>query len=97
MASTLKSGRGAYRIALAAPPEEDGADLLLTIALERADGIERFALRCRVARPQEESTGGTEALLEAIGAQIERDFEQIREAALKSIRTERKLLELALS
>ncbi len=67
---------------------------MLTLALERADGVERVVLRCRIAAafiPNE--TDATE-LLARLKPWFEREFEQTREAALKSIRSERRLHEI---
>jgi len=68
---------------------------VLTISLERADGIEKVALRCRIANALPGSSDSPEQLIERITPWLEREFEQTREAALKSIRTERKLLEIS--
>ena len=99
MAVNLRTGRGLYHLDSAAVPETSGNDLILTLALARADGIERVVFRCRIggalfdnARPS-----ASDRLIERIAPSIEREFEIIREAALKSIRSERKLFEIALS
>ena len=68
---------------------------MLTISLDRADGIEKVALRCRIANVLLSSSGSPEMLIERITPWLEREFEQTREAALKSIRTERQLLEIS--
>ena len=68
---------------------------MLTISLDRADGIEKVALRCRIANALPSSSDSPEKLIERITPWLEREFEQTREAALKSIRTERKLLEIS--
>ena len=92
MPITLKTGRGAYTLKLAAPTERAADAIVLTIALDRADGIERVAFRCRIAT---ELAGDApdEALAERLAWWIERDFEMTRETALKTIRTERRLHE----
>lgn len=77
-----------------APLEEGPGEIALTAALERADGVERVVLRFRVVRDQLDPPPATEPFLARLGPWIEREFEQTREAALKSIRTERKLLEI---
>jgi hypothetical protein len=96
MASELRTGRGAYHLALAAPPEIDANEIVLTLALERADGIERVVFRCRINRALIDSASAPDA--DAIAARlapwIEREFEATREAALKSIRSERRLHEI---
>jgi hypothetical protein len=99
MTVDLKTGRGVYHLDLAAPPEAAGSDLILPLVLARADGIERVVFRCRIEgvlagdAPQP-SIG---ELIERIAPSIQRDFDILREAALKSIRSERKLLEISLS
>jgi hypothetical protein len=90
----LRTGRGVYRLSAAAPVEHRGDALVLTLTLERADGIERIGFHCRVSATAEESTPA-EQLIAQLAPLIEREFEQIREAALKTIRTERRLLETA--
>jgi hypothetical protein len=68
---------------------------VLTLSLERADGIEKVALRCRIATALLSSSDSPEKLIERIAPWLEREFEQTREAALKSIRTEHKLHEIS--
>jgi len=77
---------------LAAPTERSGDAIVLTIALDRADGIERVAFKCRVAA-ELAASASDEALAERLAQWIERDFEMTRETALKTIRTERRLHE----
>jgi hypothetical protein len=99
VAQSIKSGRGTYQLKSAAAPERAAGTWTLTIALERADGIEKIAMRCRVAAPAENQGGesaAVEKLLQHIAPRIERDFEHLREEALKSIRAERRLFEVAL-
>ena len=96
MAVLVNTGRGPYVLGLAPGAETDADEHVLTLALERTDGIERFAIRCRVS-PGIQPPESAEAMITRIGVQIGRDFETIREAALKSIRTERKLFEITLA
>ncbi|MGA8640990.1 MAG: hypothetical protein WB650_03740 [Candidatus Binatus sp.] len=91
----MKTARGIYVIASARPLERNADAVVLTLSLERADGIEKVALRCRIATSLIGATDSPEKLIERIAAWLEREFEQTREAALKSIRTERKLLEIS--
>ncbi|WP_422303866.1 hypothetical protein [Candidatus Binatus sp.] len=95
MPTTLKTARGIYVIASARPLERNADAVVLTLSLERANGIEKVALRCRIATSLIGATDSPEKLIERIAAWLEREFEQTREAALKSIRTERKLLEIS--
>lgn len=64
------------------------------LSLERADGIERVVFRCRVAEVLLAPGGAPDVIPERIVSWVEREFEQTREAALKSIRSEQKLFEL---
>jgi hypothetical protein len=91
----LKTGRGIYAIASAGPLERNADAVVLTLSLERADGIEKVALRFRIATSLIGGGDSPEKLIERITPWLEREFEQTREAALKSIRTERKLLEIS--
>jgi hypothetical protein len=90
----LNTARGNYAIASARPLERTADHVLLTLSLERADGIEKVSLRCRIATSLIGTADSPEKLIERIAPWLEREFEQTREAALKSIRTERKLLEI---
>ncbi len=91
----IKSSRGIYRLKLARGAERLCGDVLLTLILERSDGLETVAFRCRVAPALAGSEFPDSALLlERLGSWLERDFEETREAALKSIRGEGKLLEV---
>ncbi|HTT76477.1 MAG TPA: hypothetical protein VMF50_10935 [Candidatus Binataceae bacterium] len=94
----LKTARGIYHLDLAAQPETAGDDLILPLALARADGIERVVFRCRIERAlaQGSLAPSIGRLIESVAPALERDFEIVREAALKSIRSERKLLEISL-
>lgn len=95
MPTTLKTARGIYAIASARPPERTADAVVLTLSLERADGIEKVALRFRIATALLGAADSPEKLIERIAPWLEREFEQTREAALKSIRTERRLLEIS--
>jgi hypothetical protein len=105
LAVPLNTSRGLYQLSSAAPPTSENGAVLLTLAIERADGIEKVVFRCRVAEGLLQSSrvasravelGGPEieGLLKLLSPWLEREFEQVREAALKSIRTERKPFEL---
>jgi hypothetical protein len=91
----LNTARGIYAIVNARPIERTADAMVLTLSLERADGIEKIALRCRIASGLIGATDSPEKLIERIAPLLESEFEQTREAALKSIRTERKLLEIS--
>ena len=68
--------------------------MIFALSLERADGIERVVFRCRVAEALLVLDEAPDAIPERIASWVEREFEQTREAALKSIRSERKLFEV---
>lgn len=90
----LKTARGLYNLALATEPQMVPGGTLLTLSIERCDGIEKVALQCRV----DGTLAGSLALdemLAKVARWIERDFEMTREYALKSIRSERKLMVLS--
>jgi hypothetical protein len=95
--TTIKTGRGLYAIVIARPIERGADSVVLTLSLERADGIEKVAFRYRVATalPGAVDSDSPDRLLERIAPWLEREFEQTREAALKSIRTEHRLLEIS--
>ena len=99
MSVNLKTARGLYHLVLAATAEKVDADVVLPLALVRADGIERVVFRCRIEGELKGYTtvSSIDAVIERIAPSIEREFEAVREAALKSIRSEGKLLEIALS
>jgi hypothetical protein len=91
----LNTGRGIYALVNARPIERTADAVVLTLSLERADGIEKVALRCCIATSLIGATDSPEKLIERIAPWLEREFEQTREAALKSIRTEHKLHEIS--
>lgn len=91
MSLEIQSARGPYRISLAKAPESFPDAILLTLSFERLDGIEKVALQFRIARAIVEIPE-PESMLARLAPWIERDFEMTREAALKSIRSERKLM-----
>ena len=95
MPTALKTSRGIYTIASVGALERTADSVVLTLSLERADGIEKVALRFRIATSLIGAADSPEKLIERIAPWMEHEFEQTREAALKSIRTERKLLEIS--
>ncbi len=80
---------------LTGAPERLPDAVAVTLALERADGIEKLVLRCRIAASLLGGAHAADAIVEKLKPWIEREFEMTREYALKSIRSERKLLELS--
>lgn len=89
----LRTNRGIYRVNLTSATDSTAAQHVLTLAMERADGIERVALQCSIARDL--SSDSPEELTIRLIPWIERHFEETREAALKCIRAERKLFVVA--
>jgi hypothetical protein len=96
MGFELRTGRGIYRLAVAAAPEINANEIVLTLALERADGVERVVFRCRIERALvgEAAAADADAIAAQLAPWIEREFESTREAALKSIRSERRMHEI---
>jgi hypothetical protein len=94
----LKTSRGNYRLTLAEEAERASGQIFLTLAMEHAGGLEKFAFRCRVAQALLQKIGISEAsaICSRLSGWLERDFEAVREAALKSIRAERRLAEFNL-
>jgi hypothetical protein len=92
----INTGRGLYRLSLAAPPAVSADDITLTLSFERVDGLERVGFLCMVARGIVPDSGepDTDAILSRLTLWFEREFEQTREAALKSLRSERKPLRM---
>ena len=93
MAVEISTARGPYRIVEAAPAEVGVNAVVLTLAFERADGIERVVFRCRIDSTLAGASTPAD-LITRMRPWFDREFEIIREAALKSIRAERKLHEI---
>jgi hypothetical protein len=96
MSIKIETGRGIYQLKSAAPIERSENSIVLTLSLERADGIEKVAFRCRIATAilSADDLDAPDKLIELLGPWIKRDFEMTRETALKTIRSERRLLEI---
>ena len=83
---------------LAARPTITADEVTLTLSFERADGLERVGFLCTIARAlagaSDDPNSGPEAgaILARLVPWFEREFEQTREAALRSLRSERKPL-----
>lgn len=92
MSVELNTTRGRYRLKLAAPPRNTSDEVILSLACERADGLERVGFLCSVARElvDADERGDSGVLLERVAPWFEREFEHTRETALKSIRTDRR-------
>ncbi|HYA35092.1 MAG TPA: hypothetical protein VEF03_05705 [Candidatus Binataceae bacterium] len=95
---TIKTSRGDYKIAIAAPIERQADAVVATIAMERADGIEKIVLRARIANDllaADANSDDSSSIIDRLGPWFARDFEMTRENALKSIRGERRIFEIA--
>jgi len=81
---------------LAAPSAVTADEVTLTLSFERADGLERVGFLCAIAREILETAAeaDADATLLRLAPWFEREFEQTREAALKSLRSERRPLVL---
>jgi len=90
MDKLLATSRGSYRLIIVETVAA-GAGAIATISLEHSGGLEKFAFRCRIEKTLEAESVRLRSLLEPW---LEKNFESVREAALKSIRTERRLAEL---
>lgn len=76
-----------------APAEISADGVVLTLAFERGDGIERVVFRCRID-PALAASSAPADVIARMRQWLEREFEMTREAALKSIRSARKLHEI---
>ena len=95
MAVSIKTGRGDYLLKTAAPDQRDAKVILLTLVLERRDGIERVAFRCRLAAGLVDPTTNAEVIMRRLAPWLEREFEMTRESALKTIRSEHRMFEMS--
>lgn len=91
MDELLATPRGSYRLTLVERVAA-GTECLVTISLEQSAGVEKFAFRCRLEQVLGDASAAQ--LRALLRPWLEKNFEQVREAALKSIRTERRLAEL---
>jgi hypothetical protein len=94
MATEIATARGIYRLSAAAPLETTDDSIILTLAMERADGIERVVIRYRIGRQLISEPADAEMIIERLKGWLAREFETTREAALKTIRSERRLHEI---
>src|SRR5271155_5189284 len=92
----LNTARGTYRLTVAEQSVPADGSWILTLAAEHQGGLEKFAFRCRIAQPLLQGTSAvadSSAACARLAGWLERQFEQVREAALKSIRSARRLAE----
>jgi hypothetical protein len=97
MSATIKTARGVYAIKIAVPIDHADDFSVVTLGLERADGIEKIALKIRIADSllMSAQIDTPEKIVARLAPWLEREFEQTREGALKAIRTEQRLLEIS--
>ena len=95
MAVSIKTSRGDYSLSTGAPDQRDARAIVLTLVLERRDGIERVAFRCRLAAGLVDPTTNAEVIMRRLAPWLEREFEMTRENALKTIRSEHRMMEIA--
>ena len=91
----FNTGRGPYRLSLASAPPAPTEGITVALVYERIDGLERVGFLCTIAPDLAVGAGepgNAEKILERVAPWFERQFEQTREAALKSLRAERKPL-----
>ena len=90
----IVTGRGVYHLSAAGPLECSHDSILLMLAMERADSIERDVTRWRIAKDLIGDSPAAEAIIEKLTSWLLREFERTREAALKAVRSERRLHEI---
>jgi hypothetical protein len=88
----LKTARGVYRLSVAEEAWSDGGACTVTLAAEHAGGLEKFGFRCRIAESLAASRD-KQALGARLAGWLEGNFEAVREAALKAVRSEHRLAE----
>lgn len=90
--SLLNTARGTYRLSLV-EAATDADTWRLTLAAENVAGLEKVAFRCHiaVALVQKAAINNPAAACVRLVGWLEGQFEQVREAALKSIRSEHRL------
>ena len=91
----LNTARGTYRLSVAEQSASADGSWILTLAAEHQGGLEKFAFRCRIAGAvlQRAAVAGFDRRLRRLAGWLEGQFEQVREAALKSIRVRAPLAE----
>jgi hypothetical protein len=92
----LNTSRGAYRLALVEQSGAAAGPWVLTLSTEHTGGLEKFAFRCVVSPAYLQKAGINDPSAACIGLArwLEREFEKVRETALKSIRSERRLADI---
>jgi len=98
LASAIQTGRGVYLLDLVGGAEMTADAVILPLKLEHQGGIERIVFRCRIARGLLDARLAEQpaVFVERLASWIEREFEQLREQALKSIRSGQRLFELGI-
>jgi hypothetical protein len=91
----LNTARGAYRLSIVEQAGPAGGVWAITLAAEHAGGLEKFGFRCRIAEALigGAGTADIEEACARLAGWLEGNFEAVREAALKAVRSERRLAE----
>jgi len=90
MPSKISTARGVYSVASATHTEQADGATIITLAAERADGVERVAFRCSIDNTLAAGRSEDE-LIVRLAPWLELEFETVRETALKTMRSERRL------
>jgi len=94
MHGSLNTSRGQYSFVAQSGLERIGNDITLTLSLSQQAGLERVSFRCFIgAELLSPAQTELDYILSRLQPWIERNFEQLRESALKSIRSERRLFD----
>jgi hypothetical protein len=93
---SLQTPRGTYRLNLVEEAQVGVGPWTMTLSAEHAGGLEKFAFQCRIAAELVQRSGITDCdgARARLAPWLERQFEAVREAALKSIRSERRLIQI---
>jgi len=92
----LNTPRGTYRLSVVEQSTTDAGAWRLTLVVEHASGLEKLAFRCHIGVElmQRTPAGDVASICARLAPWLEGQFEQVREAALRSIRSEGRLAEV---
>jgi hypothetical protein len=92
----FQTPRGTYRLNLIDEAQVGVGPWSMTLSVEHAGGLEKFAFQCHIAAELVERSGVADCdeACARLAPWLERQFEAVREAALKTIRSERRLVEI---
>jgi hypothetical protein len=93
---SLQTPRGPYRLSLVDQSQAGAGAWTMTLSVEHAGGLEKFAWRCHIHPDllQRSAIADSDEACALLARWLEGQFDAIREAALKSIRSERRLAEI---